>query len=136
MDEENTQEFAAGFVPMIRTEGDVSLREAGSLLVAAGGNASIQEGGTGWLVVGGDVTMSQAGSGNMIVGGAVEMSDSAVGQLMTTGATVSHSRIAVLLAGRATLEESEVVIGTQQAIGLGVAAGVTMLLLGRLLRRS
>jgi hypothetical protein len=136
MDDSTTSEFAEGFVPMVRAAGDVSIREAGALAIVAGGNASLNEAGAGALVAGGDVTMNQAGSGNMFVGGSVEMSDSAIGQLFTVEATAADSRIGVMLAGRATIENSEIVLGTQQAIGFGVAAGATLFLLGRLLRRG
>ncbi len=40
MDDSSNQEFAEGFVPIIRTSGDVSVREAGALLIMAGGDAS------------------------------------------------------------------------------------------------
>ncbi len=135
MDDSSNQEFSEGFVPVVRTSGDVSLREAGALLIVAGGDASLNEGGTGALIVGGDLEMSQAGSGNMIVGGGVEMSESAVGQMLTIEGTVTDSRIGVLLAANANIENSEIILGTPQAIGLGVAMGATVFLLGRLLRR-
>lgn len=135
MDDGTASELAQGFVPMIRAEGDVSLREAGALVVVAGGNASINEGGAGSLIAGGDVTLSQAGSGSMLVVGNAELRESGVGQMFTVEATVTDSRIGVLLAGRASIAESQILLGTQQAIGFGVAAGATVFLLGRLLRR-
>ncbi|MCP4304093.1 MAG: hypothetical protein GY926_13690 [bacterium] len=135
MDESTTNEFAEGFVPVVRADGDVSIREAGALAIVAGGNVSLNEAGTGALVVGGDVTMNQAGSGNMVAGGSVEMNDSAVGQMFTLEATVAESRIGLLVAPIANVENSEIVIGPQQAIALGVAAGSTLFLLGRLFRR-
>jgi hypothetical protein len=88
------------------------------------------------LVAGGDVAMREAGASTMVAGGKVEINDGGVGTLLTPEATLSDSKVGVLLAGSAHLENSTVAMGTPQAIGLGVAAGVTFFLLGRLLRRS
>ena len=135
MDEQPTQ-IADGFVPMVKAEGDVSLRDAGALAVVAGGNASLSEAGAGVFVAGGDVTMRQAGAGNMLVGGSAEMSDAAVGSMLVGEASLDGSRVGVLVTARANLTDSTVILGTPQAVGLGVAAGVTLFVLGRLLRRG
>ena len=58
MDESNVEELAEGFVPVLRTERDVILRESAALAVVAGGNASLSEAGCGMLIAGGDVTLS------------------------------------------------------------------------------
>ena len=123
------------FVPFVRTDSDVSLREAGSFVVMAGGDATITEGGSGSLMVGGDVSMSQAGAGSLRVKGAADIRESAIGSILALRSGVADSRIGVMVAGKATLENTEVVMSTQQAIALGVAAGVTVSLLGRLFRR-
>ena len=135
MDEQPTQ-IADGFVPMVRAEGDVSLRDAGALAVVAGGNATLSEAGAGVFVAGGDVTMSEAGAGNMLVGGNAELSGAAVGSMLVGEASVDGSRIGVLVTARANMTDSIVIVGTPQAVMLGVAAGATLFVLGRLLRRG
>ncbi len=129
------KEYVGGFVPFLQAEGDITLREAGSLAIVAGGNAEITEGGAGFCVVGGDVTINQGGAGNMIVGGSVELSEGAVGQMATMEANVTDSRVGFLLAANANLERSEVMLTTQQAVGLGVAAGLVLFILGKLFKR-
>lgn len=135
-DEQNVEDIAARFVPVVRAEGDVNLRESGALAVVAGGNASMKEAGCGMLVAGGDVTISEAGGGNMIVGGSLSVANGAVGNVFAGGGvSVADSRIGALLTPQASLENSEVILGTQQAVALGVAAGATLFVLGRLFRR-
>ena len=136
MDENNVEEIAQGFVPVIRTEGDATLRESGAMAVVAGGNVSMSESGSGMFIAGGDATLSESGAGNMLVGGKVSIDNGAIGNLVAGGgASVGDSRIGVLLTPQATLENSEVVLGTQLAVALGAAAGLMMFLLSRLLRR-
>ena len=72
------------------------------------------------MLAGGNVSITNGGAGNVVAGG---------------GASVVDSRVGMLLTPQATLENSEVVLGTQQAAALGVAVGVTFFLLGRLFRR-
>ena len=55
MDEKGNDEFSSGFAPFVRADGDMTLREGGSIAIVAGGNADISEGGAGFLVAGGDV---------------------------------------------------------------------------------
>jgi hypothetical protein len=136
MDENNVTDIAEGFVPMLRTEGDVTLRESAALAVVAGGNASLSEAGCGMLIAGGDVTLNDGGGGNMLAGGNFSVTNGGAGNVVAGGgASVVDSRVGVLLTPQATLENSEVILGTQQAVALGVAAGATLFLLGRLLRR-
>lgn len=134
--DENAHEFSGGFVPIIRADGDVSLREGGALAIVAGGNATITEGGTGALVAGGNVTMRDAGAGNMFIGGKAELNQAGVGQVFAVEAQVADSKIGVLLAASASLENSEIVLGTRQAMALGAAIGVVLFSLGRLFHRS
>lgn len=129
------KEYVGGFVPFMQAEGDMTLREGGAIAMVAGGNATINEGGAGLCVVGGDLSISEGGAGNMIVGGNVEVSNGAVGQITALEATVTDGRVGVLLAGSAKLERSEILISTEQAVGLGVAAGVVFFLLSKLFRR-
>ena len=133
--EQEHKEYIGGFVPVLKAEGDATLREAGSLAVVAGGDANIKEGGAGLCVVGGDLNMSQAGAGNMIIGGSVEMSESGVGQMATMEANVADSRVGFQLAANANLERSEVMLTTQQAAALGAVAGIVFFLLSRLFKR-
>lgn len=136
MAESTDKEFVGGFVPFIRAEGDVKLREGGTLAIVAGGNAEIEEGGAGMCVVGGNLSISQGGVGNVIVGGSAELSEAGVGQMAAVDASVTDSRVGVLVAGRATLERSEILLSTEQAIGFGVAAGVVFFLLSKLFGRK
>ena len=69
MAESTDKEFTGGFVGFIRADGDVTLREGGTMALVAGGNADIKEGGAGFCVVGGDLSVHQGGAGNMIIGG-------------------------------------------------------------------
>ena len=135
MDEKPVTDIEQSFVPVVRTDGDVSLREAGALAVVAAGDASLSDAGSGVLVVGGSVEMEDVVVGSMIVGGNVDLADAVVGGMLASDAALSDSRVGVLLAGRTNLESSEVVLTTQQVAVLGVAAGLTMFLLGRLFRR-
>jgi hypothetical protein len=136
MPEETQTEFSGGFAPFIRADGDVTVREAGAMAIVAGGNADIKEGGAGLCVVGGDLSISQGGAGNMIVGGSAELSEAAVGQMAALNASATDSRIGVLVAGQATLERSEILLSTEQAIGFGVAAGLVFFLLSKLFGRN
>jgi hypothetical protein len=124
-----------GFIPIVRSESDIALREAGSFVVAAGRNVSFTESGTGFLVAGGDVSMREAGAGTVIVGGSVEITDGAAGSVWTPHAEVSNSKVGVLMAARADLDGVSVLVGTGQAIAIGVAAAATLFLLKRLIRR-
>lgn len=131
------REISESFVPVVRAEGDVSIREAGMLAGVAKGDVSMNEAGVGMLIAGGNATLDQAGGGTIVAGGHASLSDGAVGTLVVGGeATVERSRVGVLLTPSATLNDSEIVLGTQQAIALGAAAGVVLLVLGRLLRRG
>lgn len=137
MDEKMAAEVEEGFVPVIRAEGDVTMRESGALAVVAGGSVSLSESGCGMLIAGGDATINEAGSGNMLVGGNVSIANGALGNVVAGGGvSATESRVGVLLTPRATIEESEIILGTQQAVALGVAAGLTLFALSRLLRRG
>ena len=135
MDENANTEFSGGFAPLVRVEGDMTLRESGSLAIVAGGNADINEGGAGLLIAGGDVTLSNGGAGNLLVGGSAELSEASAGQLVAMEANVSGGRIGLLVAGRANLEQSEVLLTTQQAAVFGAVAGLVLFLLSRLFKR-
>jgi hypothetical protein len=96
----------------------------------------LREAGAGVVIAGGSVTLDQSGGGTIVAGGDAAISDGAVGNLVAGGgARVEHSRVGVLLTPTATLNESQVVVGTQQALAIGAAAGVAVVLLGKLLRR-
>ncbi len=136
MDENTPDQVKQGFTPMATAGGDFSMLQAGALVVAAGGAATLTQAGSMVLIAGGDVSMREAGASTVVAGGKVEISEGGAGTLLTLEAAVSDSKVGVLLAGRADLENSTVMMGTQQAIGVGVAAGLTMFLLGRLFRRS
>ena len=136
MDDNNVEEIAEGFVPIVRAEGDITLRESGAMAVVAGGNVSMSESGSGMFIAGGDATLSEAGAGNMLIGGNVSIDNGAMGNLVAGGeVSVVQSRVGVLLTPSAKLENSEVILGTQQAVALGVVAGLMMFLLSRLFRR-
>ena len=131
------REVSESFVPLVRAEADVLMKQAGALAVIAGGEASLTMAGAGMMVAGGDVTLNEAGAGTMIVGGNVSVANGGIGKLVSGGgASVVQSRVMVLLTPSANLEDSEVVVGTQQAIAMGAAAGLVLLVLGRLLRRG
>ena len=88
------------------------------------------------LLAGGSATLDQAGGGTIVAGGDASISDGAVGNLVAAGgARVEKSRVGVLLTPSATINDSEIVVGTQQAIAIGAAAGIVVMILGRLLRR-
>jgi len=135
MTEGTDKEFVGGFVPLIRADGDMTFREGGVIAMAVGGNVDIKEGGAGVCVVGGDLSIAEGGTGNLIVGGNAELSQAGVGQLAAVDATVTDSRVGVLLAGRVTLERSEIMLSTEQAVGFGVAVGVVFFLLAKLFGR-
>jgi len=132
-DEESTQ--LMGFIPVVRSESDINMREAGSFAVAAGRDVSFVESGTGFMVAGGNVTMREAGAGTMIVGGSVELTDSGAGSVWTPHARVSNSKIGVLVSARADLEGVSVAVGTVQAVAIGASAATVLFLLKRLFRR-
>ena len=136
MTETTGKEFVGGFAASIRAEGDLTVREAGALAIVAGGNALLKEGGAGFCVVGGDLQMAEAGAGNMLIGGNADLSDVGVGQMAAMEAHVSDSRIGVLIGGKVTMERSEVMLTTPQAIGLGAAVGAVFFLLSKLFGRS
>lgn len=135
MDETTEREFAGGFAASIRADGDLTVREAGALAMVAGGNAMFKEGGAGFCVIGGDLQMAEAGAGNMLIGGSADLSGVGVGQMATMEAHVADSKVGVLIGGKVTLERSEVMLNTPQAIGLGAAAGAVFFLLARLFGR-
>ncbi len=135
MDEKGNDEFSSGFAPFVRADGDMTLREGGSIAIVAGGNADISEGGAGFLVAGGDVNLSYGGAGTLIVGGSAELSEASVGQMVAMEASVTDGRVGLLVAGRANLERSEVMATTQQAAALGAGMGLVLFLLSRLFRR-
>lgn len=124
-----------GFIPVVRSETDITLREAGSFAVVAGRDASLTESGAGFLVAGGDLTMRESGGGTMIVGGSVEIADGAAGSVWTPHARVNNSKIGVLVSARAELDDVSVAIGTVQAIAIGVSAATMLFLLKRVFRR-
>lgn len=136
MDEITESNFTGGFVASVRADGDVTVHEAGALAIVAGGDATLKEAGAALCVVGGDVAMTQAGAGNMFVGGSAEMHEAGVGQMVAMEATLTDSRVGVLIGGKVTLERSEVMLSTAQAAALGAAAGVVFFLLSRLTRRG
>jgi hypothetical protein len=138
MDDNNkSREIEESFVPVGRAAGDLTMREAGALAVIAGGDASLEEAGAGMLIAGGSATLDQAGGGTIVAGGDVSISDGAVGNLIAWGgATLEGSRVGVLLTPTATLNDSEVVVGTGQAFAIGAGAGLVLFVLGRLLRRG
>lgn len=136
MDETTESTFMGGFVASVRADGDVVVREAGALAIVAGGNATLKEAGAGMCVVGGDATMTQSGAGNMFVGGSAEMHEAGVGQMMAMEATLTDSRVGVLIGGKVTLERSEVMLSTAQAAALGAAAGAVFFLLSRFARHG
>jgi hypothetical protein len=135
MNESSSTEIRETFVPIARVGGDVTFRDAGAMAVVAAGSASMDNAGSGIFIAGGDVTMRDAGAGNMLVGGNAELAHASVGGMLAARASVSGSRIGVLVAAGADLEDSKVVLGTAQAIAFGAAAGATLYMLGRLIRR-
>jgi len=136
MDESGGTEVSGGFVPFLQAEGDVALSEGGSLAMVAGGNLDIREGGAGFLVAGGDVRVSNGGVGTLIAGGGAEFSEATVGQVVTIEANVTGGRVGLLVAGRANLEQSEILISAQQAAVFGAVAGLVVFLLTKLFGRS
>ena len=136
MSDSGDTEFSGGFIPFLQIDGDVAFREGGSLAMVAGGNVDLREGGTGLLVAGGDVSVSYGGAGTVIAGGGAELSESAVGQMATVEANVKGGRIGLLVAGRANLEQSEILISAQQAAVLGVVGGIGVFLLSKLFGRG
>jgi hypothetical protein len=132
---ESTEEFSGGFAAVVRTERDLSVREAGAFAIVAGGNASLDQAGSGLCVVGGDLTMAEAGAGNMLVGGSAQVSGTAIAQLVTAEASVTDSRVGLLIGGKVSLERSEVMFNTAQAAAFGAVAGGVFFLLSRLVRR-
>jgi hypothetical protein len=135
MDEHTDKEYVGGFVPVMTSQGDVTLREGGAIALFAKGGADIKEGGAGFCVIGGSASINQGGAGNMIVAGSAEMSEAMVGQMATMRAEITNSKVGMLLAGSATLEQSEVAVTTQQAAVFGVVAGVVCFLLTKLFGR-
>jgi hypothetical protein len=134
--EENVEEIKEGFVPVLRADGNVTVRESGSLAMVVGGNATLDESGCGMLIAGGDVTIRDGGGGNLLAGGNVSVINGGAGNIVAGGgASVADSRVGVLLTPQAKLENSEVILSTQHAVVLGLAAGATLFVLGRLLRR-
>ena len=136
MNEQAETNVVSGFFPMVKAEGDVSIREAGAGAIVAGGDVTMREAGAGMFIAGGDLEMSEAGAGTMMVGGSARLSEAGVGNMLVGEATLNGSRVGVLLTAKADLHDSTVVLNTPQAIGLGVAAGVTVFLLGKLFRRG
>lgn len=136
MGEHPDTEFSSGFVPIIRAAGNATLREGGAVAVVAGGDASIREGGAGFCVVGGSLSVSEGGAGTLLVGGDAELNETTVGQMATAQATMTGGRVGVLVAGKADLRQSEVLLTTQQAAVLGAVAGVIFFLLSRVFGRS
>ena len=98
---EGDKEFAGGFVPVMKSSGDLTLREVGAIALVAAGNSEITDGGAAFCVVGGDVSIEQGGAGTMIVGGGVQLNDGAVGQMATVEANVADSRVGLLVAAKA-----------------------------------
>ena len=80
--------------------------------------------------------MAEAGAGNMLIGGNADLSGVGVGQMAAVAAHVADSRVGLLLSGKVTMERSEVMLTTPQAIGLGAAAGVVFFLLTKLFSRG
>ena len=136
MDEQTEKDYIGGFVPVVRAEGNMSLRQGGSIALVAGGDVDITEGGAGFCVVGGSVNITQGGSGSMVVGGHADLSEASVGQMAAIQASVTDGKVGLLLAGNATLERSEVMVTTQQAAVFGVAAGVVCFLMSKLFGRQ
>ena len=136
MDENAGTEFSGGFGPLLQAEGDVTVSESGSLAMVAGGNLEVKEGGAGFVVAGGDVSLSYGGTGTLIAGGSAELSESTVGQMFTVEANVTGGRVGLLVAGRADLHQSEVLMSVQQAAVLGAVAGLVLFLLSKLFGRS
>jgi len=136
MDENTEKEFSSGFVPFLQADGDITIHEAGAIAAVVGGNANIKEGGAGLCVVGGDVSITQGGTGNLLVGGSAELNQASVGQMAALEATVTDSRVGVLLAARADLERSEVLVTAREAAIFGGVAGIVLFLLTRLFRRK
>ncbi|MDJ0664171.1 MAG: hypothetical protein QNJ75_06395 [Acidimicrobiia bacterium] len=136
MDENTTTELSEGFFPVVQAEGDIAMREGGSLAMVAGGNLDIREGGAGFVVAGGDVNLSYGGAGTLIAGGGAELSEATVGQMVTVEANVAGGRVGLLVAGRANLEQSEILITVQQAAVLGAVAGLVLFLLSKLFGRN
>ena len=136
MDENTGTELSGGFFPVVQAEGDIAVSESGSLAIVAGGNVEIKEGGAGFVVAGGDMSVSYGGAGTVIAGGNAELSESTVGQMFTVEANVTGGRVGLLVAGRANLEQSEILITAQQAAALGAVAGLVLFLLSKLFGRN
>jgi hypothetical protein len=122
-----------GFFPVVVGD-DVSVRQAGTTLVAASANLDLHQGGTQLAVAGGDVTISQGGAQALLAGGAVQIHQGGAGIVLTPEVTASESFVGVVLAGSANLESSKVLLTTPQAAALGAALGLVCVGLGRLLR--
>jgi hypothetical protein len=80
--------------------------------------------------------MDQAGAGNMLVGGSAQITNTNIAQLVTAEASLSDSRVGMLIGGKVSMERSEIMLTTTQAAVLGVAAGGVFFLLSRLFQRS
>ena len=136
MDENAGTEFSGGFVPLVQADGDIAVSEGGALAMVAGRNLEVREGGAGFIIAGGDLSLSYGGAGTLIAGGGAELSDASVGQMLTAEANVTGGRVGLLVAGRANLEQSEVLMTVQQAAALGAVAGLVLFLLSKLFGRD
>ena len=136
MDEKTGTESNSGFVPFLQAEGDIAMSEGGSLAMVAGGNVDVREGGAGFILAGGDLSLSYGGAGTLIAGGGAELSESTVGQLFAVEANLTGGRVGLLVAGRANLQQSEILMSVQQAAALGAVAGLVLFLLSKLFGRN
>ncbi len=135
-----------GVIGLVRG-GNVSLKNGGAVgLVAgedasfangycqwslAGENASLRRVGAGVVATGNDMTVEQGGAALLAAGNQLSLTTGGGVALLAGKADVRNSYLGVLVAGKVNLGEgARVLLGTKQAIALGVTLALVLRLLG------
>jgi len=132
MGEQPPTSVRCGFVPIIKGDA-VEIKNAGAVAVLAQADINVREGGAQVMLAGGDISVEQGGAQMMLARGDIAIN--AAGAMVAAGTTVgvTDGLVGIALGGRVDLNNSRVLLGPLQALGLGAGFGVAFAIARRLL---
>jgi hypothetical protein len=115
---------------------EASLAGGAAGAVIAGNRLAVAGGGSGLMLAGNSIEITGGGAGMFVAGNRIEVRQGGGALLLSGNARAEQSFIGIVLAGRAELKDSRVVLNTPAALALGAALGLVLAVAGRLLRRG
>lgn len=116
---------------------EVSIESGGVLVGVAGRDLRITSGGGSILVAGGNISINSGGGSVLVAGVDMSVQNGGGGVMVTPHANLNRSFVALLLCGKADLQDgSRILLSTPQAAALGAALGLALAFTNRALRRK